>query len=151
MVCYVGPRLCPALAPSLCPPGDCLHHWSPRPPHGSPSSQDDVGRGKWAREARNGLRYFTTEMLQVLSTPHATHGQQIVLTFVCPEQCNSTLDIECNIYNIKMNILIAYKSNGRANQSGSTKPFPSCEIKMFHFNFTVWIHLCLDFYVLLKY
>lgn len=50
-----------------------------------------------------------------------------------------------------MNILVAYKSNGRANQSSSAKPFPSCEIKMFHFSFTVWIRLCLDFYVLLKY
>lgn len=90
-------------------------------------------------------------MLQVLSTPHGTHGQQIVLTFGCPKQCNGALDIECNIYNIKMNILIAYKSNGRANQSSSAKPFPSCEIKTFHFSFTVWIRLCLDFYVLFKY
>lgn len=147
----MGPWLCPPLPPCLYPLGDCPHHWSPGPPHGSPSSQGDAGRGKWVGEARNGLRYFTTEMLQVLSTPHGICGQQIVLTFGCPKQCNSALDIECNIYNIKMNILIAYKSNGRANQSSSAKPFSSCEIKMFHFNFIVWICLCLNFYVPLKY
>jgi len=96
------------------------------------------------------LHHFL-ERLQVLSTPRGTRSQQIVLTFGCPKQCNGTLDIECNIYNIKMNILIAYKSNGRVNQSSSAKPFSACEIKTFHFNFTVWIRLCLDFYVLLKY
>lgn len=93
-------------------------------------------------EARNRLRYLTTE---VLSTPRGTPGPQIVLTFGCPKQSNGALDIRCNIHNIKMNILIAYKSNGRANQSSSIKPFPSCKIKMFHFSFTVWIALCLNF------
>lgn len=62
-------------------------------------------------------------MLQFVSAPRGTHDQQIVLTFGCPKHCNGALDIECNIYNIKMNILIAYKSNGRANQSSSAKPF----------------------------
>lgn len=93
-------------------------------------------------EARNGLRYLTTE---VLSTPRGTPSPQIVLTFGCPKQFNGTLDIRCNIHNIKMNILIVYKSNGRANQSSSIKPFPACTIKMFHFSFTVWIGLCLNF------
>lgn len=35
------------------------------------------------------------------------HIPQIGLTFGCPKECKGTLGIECNIYNIKMNILIA--------------------------------------------